>query len=144
MSSAEPYSRWAAPRGHGGHGGARPRQAADGPDPGPQRRHPGVIDGRTPADLHAVRRGGEFFNEAGLADPGRPADQDDATRARAGVGEPALQERQLLVPADQRIARRDHTSSIAARRSSVQVQYAGSVPALMAEQRARARLAAWT
>jgi len=45
-------------RGHGGQGGARCRKTTDRPDPGPQGRHPGVVNRATPADLDAVCRGG--------------------------------------------------------------------------------------
>ena len=90
---------------------------------GHKRRHPGVVDRPAPADLHAVRGGGQLLDQAGLADSGRPADEDDVTRARARVGEPVPQERQFLAPADQRVPPRRHTGSIAAPQDPVQVQY---------------------
>jgi hypothetical protein len=45
------------------------------------------------------------------------------TGARTRVSQPVLQELQLLMPADEQILWRQHTGSIAARESPVQVQY---------------------
>ena len=82
--------------GNAGHGGARPGQATDGPNPRPQRRHPGVVDSCTPADLYAIGASSEFLYETGLADPGRSADKNNMTRAGACISEPVMQERQFL------------------------------------------------